>query len=348
MKIYHINLARGFSGGEQQTLALINQHQKEQRSFAVVALKNSPFYDAVTKLGYEVISVSHYMLGHTVKLEKNAILHVHEGHAIYWAAIQNLIKKIPYIITRRLDNPIKSKWLTTFAYSHSAVIVGISQCVSKVIKQRFPTKNIVTIPDSPVIYPVDELAVSKIKQQFQGRFLVIQAGNMIPHKGHDVTLKAAKQLLKNIPNVHIALLGDGEQRETLEAYAKKHQLSNLSFMGKQNHMGDWFAAADLLIHPSYTEGLGSVILEAIQGGLPVIGTNAGGIPDIIEDKKSGLLIPVGDAEELAKAIELIAIDKPLRNQLQQGGKEKLSLFDIQYTASLYFKTYQSLPLSEKK
>lgn len=336
MKIYHVNLARGFSGGEQQTLALIKQHQKEKQPFTVIALTNSPFYKAVSDLGCEVITVRHYLFGHTISLPKDAVCHVHEGHAIYWAAIQHKITRIPYIITRRLDNPIKKKWLTTFAYSNAAAIVGISSCVSEVIQKRFPQQHIVTIPDSPVTYPINHSEVATINAKFSDTFLVIQAGNMIPHKGFDVTVQAATLIQDS--RIHICLLGDGKQRAELEKQAKA--LTNVSFMGRQNNMGDWFTAADLLIHPSYTEGLGSVILEGINTGLPAIGSRAGGIPDIIEHEKSGLLIEPGNAVDLAASIEKIANDLTLKNQLIEGGRNKLSSFMIKHTASLYFAVYQ--------
>lgn len=336
MKIYHVNLARGFSGGEQQTVALIKQHQEEKQDFAVIALANSPFYDAVSNLGCEVITVRHYVLGHTISLPKDAVLHVHEGHAIYWAAIQHRITQTPYIITRRLDNPIKKKWLTIYAYSNASTVVGISTRVSDVVKERLPQQHIVTIPDSPVTYSINQSEVANIKAQFKDKFLVIQAGNIIPHKGFDVTVNAADKLKDS--RIHICLLGDGKQRAELEEQAK--ELTNISFMGRQKNMGDWFAAADLLIHPSYTEGLGSVILEGINAGLPAIGSRAGGIPDIIEHEKSGLLIEPGNSTELALSIDQVANDDSLRNQLIEGGRNKLSSFMIEHTASLYFTVYQ--------
>ena len=342
MNICHVNLATGFSGGERQTLQLIKQQLREGYKLTVVANPKSPFTEEIRRLNCKLVLTTHFLKQHKQSITENCTaIHVHEGRAIYWALIQSKRFNVPYIVTRRIDNSLKNKWLSKLAYNNASVVVGLSNEIVSKIKERHPDARIEKIPSSPVTYPIDQNKVDVIWRQFPNKFLVIQAANLLKHKGHDVTLKAAKLLQKTTPNVHIALLGDGEQRETLEAYTKEHQLTNLSFMGKQNHMGDWFAAADLLIHPSYTEGLGSVILEAIQGGLPVVGTNAGGIPDIIEDKKSGLLVPVGNADELAKAIQLMATDKPLRHKLQQGGKEKLSLFDIKYTASLYLKIYQS-------
>lgn len=113
-------------------------------------------------------------------------------------------------------------------------------------------------------------------------------------------------------------------------------------MGKQDNMGDWFAMADLLIHPSHSEGLGSVILEGMVAGLPVIATIAGGIPDIIDDGKSGLLVEKSNAKQLAEAILSIYQQKGLRDSLIAGGQLKLQQFDIATTSISYRDIYQSI------
>ena len=106
-------------------------------------------------------------------------------------------------------------------------------------------------------------------------------------------------------------------------------------------MGNWFAAADMLVHPSYSEGLGSVILEALEAKLPVVASRAGGIPDIVEDGQSGLLIEPGNAIQLAESILRIKHDPQLQKQLQEGAKHKLSDFRIEHTAERYQAIYQS-------
>jgi glycosyltransferase involved in cell wall biosynthesis len=119
-------------------------------------------------------------------------------------------------------------------------------------------------------------------------------------------------------------------------------VTNVSFEGKQSNMGAWFAAADLMIHPSYSEGLGSVILEAMQANLPVVASNAGGIPDIIEHKKNGLLIEPGNAQQLADAILLLYRDKATRDTYIEANKEILKRFDIRYTSEQYQHIYQTV------
>ncbi|EKO3456618.1 glycosyltransferase family 4 protein [Vibrio fluvialis] len=338
MNICHVNLASGYHGGENQTLQLIKQQIRMGYQLTIVANPKSPFFARVSELPCRVIAASHYLLQHGKRVTDGCeLIHVHEGRAIYWAWLQHALHSVPYMVTRRIDNPLRKKWLSNQAYRQAALLVGLSHEIAARIRDAYPTQTIEIIPSSPVAYPIDDANVAHIKQQFSGKFLVIHAANMLKHKGFDVTLSAAKALAQRAPEVHFALLGDGKERAALEQQAAG--LPNVSFMGKQSNMGDWFAAADLLVHPSYSEGLGSVILEAMGNGLPVIGARAGGIPDIIDHQESGLLIEPGDGLGLANAIETIRSDATLREKLAIGREKKLQGFLIENTAKRYEQLY---------
>lgn len=341
MKICHVNLARGFSGGERQTLLLIKQQLREGLKLIVVARQNSPFAREVEKLPCQLMTTRHWFTNHKTNLRKQCdLIHVHEGQAVYWALIQNLLYGCPYIITRRIDNPLKKKYFSNLAYQRASALVGLSNEIVMVMQSAHPNKKCLRIPSSPVNYPVDQNKVDQIWSAHGYKFLVIQAGNLLKHKGFDVTLQSARLLQEQGIDLHFLILGEGPEKDALMKQAEG--LSNVSFLGKQSDMGTWFASANLLIHPSYSEGLGSVILEAMAAGLPVIGSRAGGIPDIIDDQASGLLIKAGDAEALAMAIKRIAESESLRKQLLVGAREKLKSFDISTTAKLYTELYNEL------
>jgi glycosyltransferase involved in cell wall biosynthesis len=341
MNICHVNLASGYSGGENQTLQLIQQQLSEGYKLKVVVNPKSPFVQAVKALGCEVIFATHFTCAHQRWITKDCdLIHVHEGRAIYWALVQHLLHGTPYIVTRRIDNPLKDRWLANLAYRKAHTLVGLSQEIVNQLAVKHPISKVKKIPSSPVSYPVNLEVVDHIRQKFPNQFLVIQAAKMLKHKGHDVTIQAAKILAKQDINLHIALLGDGKDMPDIEALAAG--VTNVSFEGKQSNMGDWFAAADLMIHPSYSEGLGSVILEAMQANLPVVASNAGGIPDIIEHKKNGLLIEPGNAQQLADAILLLYRDKATRDTYIEANKEILKRFDIRYTSEQYQHIYQTV------
>lgn len=341
MHICHVNLASGYSGGENQTLQLIKQQLQEGYQLTVVANPKSPFAQAVKELGCQVVLAKHYTRSHSREITRDCkLIHVHEGRAIYWALIQHLLYKVPYIVTRRIDNPLKDRWLSNLAYNHAQVLVGISAEVVKQLSLKHSTKQIEKIPSSPVSYPSDSRQAEAIRKKFSDQFLIIQAAKMLKHKGYDVTLAAARLIEQQQLPIHIALLGDGKDMQEIQALAS--ELRNISFEGKQSNMGDWFSAADLLIHPSYTEGLGSVILEAMQSGLPVIASNTGGIPDIISDQKNGLLIEPGNAQQLADSISTLYNNQPDRERYIEAGYATLAHFDIGHTSKLYGEIYTKM------
>jgi L-malate glycosyltransferase len=341
MKICHVNLASGYHGGENQTLQLIKQQLKMGYHLTVVAKPKSPFAQAVSDLGCQCYFTRHFLIGHQRTITADCqVIHVHEGRAIYWAYLQNLIFGIPYVVTRRIDNALKKKGLSNLAYQRSAALVGLSHKIVSCLRQAYPEKPIVLIPSSPVCYSYDAQKVADIQRRFHHRYLVIHAANMLEHKGFDVTIKAARQLQGQAPEVHFILLGDGKIRSELEQQALG--LTNISFVGKQHDMGNWFKAANMLVHPAYSEGLGSVILEALAAKLPVVASRAGGIPDIIDHNQSGLLIEPGNPIQLAESIVRIKCDPRLQQQLQEGAERKLSSFNISYAAEQYQALYWSL------
>lgn len=338
MKICHVNLASGYHGGENQTLLLIEQQLKLGYQLTVVANPKSPFFQRIKTLPCKLIACTHFLTQHAKSITQDCqVIHVHEGRAIYWAWLQHKLHGKPYIVTRRIDNPMSKKWLSVMAYNAASAVVGLSQEIARQVTLRHSQQYIEVIPSSPVSYPVNDQQVAQIRAKFSNQFIVIHAANMLHHKGFDVTIAAARLLKESAPDIHFALLGDGKQRFALEQQAQG--LVNVHFMGKQSNMGDWFSAANVLVHPSYTEGLGSVILEAMGSGLPVVGSRAGGIPDIIEHGVSGLLIEPGCAEELAQAIQKIQRDTSVTAALAAGRLMKLADFDIHYTAQKYESLY---------
>ncbi|MEZ8195332.1 glycosyltransferase family 4 protein [Vibrio cortegadensis] len=340
MHICHVNLATGFSGGERQNLVLIKHQIEMGYDITVVAHPRSPFYDEVEKLPCRLFPTKHFLFNHRRCITNGCtVMHVHEGRAIYWAYIQKLLFGTQYIITRRIDNPLKNKRLSRMAYADATHITGVSNKVVEVILDRHPDAKCSFIPDSPARYPYDPVAVQKIRERFDNKFLIIKAAKMYPHKGFDVAINAAKGL-QSQTDIHFALLGDGPEEESLHQLA--HDIDNVSLVGNQPNIGDWFKAADLLIHTSYTEGMGSVILEAMAAGLPVIGSKAGGIPDVIQDSVSGLLFDVGDAMQLSQLIQKIKRSDELYEQLKLGAKNNLIKFEIETTAQEYEAIYQQI------
>jgi len=125
-----------------------------------------------------------------------------------------------------------------------------------------------------------------------------------PGKGIADLLEAGAMLARQHSNVRLAVVGDGEQRAELAGLAAARRLGQgVLFLGARSDVAELLAGADVYVHPSHFEALPTSILEAMATGLPVVATNVGGVPEIVADGRSGLLVPPRRPLELAAAME---------------------------------------------
>jgi teichuronic acid biosynthesis glycosyltransferase TuaC len=125
-------------------------------------------------------------------------------------------------------------------------------------------------------------------------------GRLVPEKG----LRELMTALSDLPEVRGALVGEGGLRHEIEARAEALG-GRISLPGDRplDEVATWLAAADVLVLPSWAEGTPNVVLEALAAGRPVVATSVGGIPDVVEHGRTGLLVPPGDAAALRAALD---------------------------------------------
>ena len=151
-------------------------------------------------------------------------------------------------------------------------------------------------------------------------------GAVCPGKGHDCLFEALPEIMSQVPDLKLAVLG-GVRRSipfTLELrrLLLEHNLQNrVEWLGIHNHVEAFMSLFDLTVVPSTEETLGLVAIESLAAGTPVVATNTGGLPEIVKHEETGLLVPVGDADALAAAVLKCIGDKDLRRQLGETGQQ---------------------------
>ena len=176
-----------------------------------------------------------------------------------------------------------------------------------------------------------------------GRPRVLFVGRLAPQKGVR-NLVAAAGLLEDM-SAQVLLVGDGPERPALEREAERIGLGDrLHFLGFVAHdrLPAVLAHADLLVLPSLYEELGTVLLEAMQAGLPIVASKTGGIPDVIEDGVNGLLVPPGNPEALAHAIDRLLADRDLAYRLSEGARERGKDYDWEVLAERVLAVYRGV------
>ena len=162
--------------------------------------------------------------------------------------------------------------------------------------------------------------------------LVVMVANMhIEVKGHADLIRAAHLVAARNPDVRFLLVGDGEMRAEFERQAHAAGLDEVvHFLGKRTDVPMLLSGCDLGVLASRAEGLPNAILEYMAAGLAVVATRVGGVPEIIEDEVSGLLVPPGQPEALARAILRALSSDQLRARLAKAGRERaLAKFDFE-------------------
>lgn len=172
---------------------------------------------------------------------------------------------------------------------------------------------------------------------------VVFVGRLAPQKGVR-TLVVAAHLLKN-HRAQILLVGDGPERPALEREIRRLGVENrMHILGFVQHdrVPAVLAHADLLVLPSLYEELGTVLLEAMWSGLPVIASRTGGIPDVVTHEVNGLLVPPGDSEAMARAIDRVLGSPDLARRLGDAARERAKDYDWETLAERVLEAYRSV------
>ncbi len=174
--------------------------------------------------------------------------------------------------------------------------------------------------------------------------LVIYSGRFVQRKGINYLLEAWIEVQRQFPQARLLLLGDGQTLEDTKRYAEKLGISKtVLFLGHVNNVQDYLCSADLFVLPSLQEGLPNALLEAMAAGLPVVATRIGGVEDIVENEKNGLLVPPADSKALAEAIKRLLSNKALAEHLARSGYSTIKKhYSLDSIVKKYLKLYRGL------
>jgi glycosyltransferase involved in cell wall biosynthesis len=145
-------------------------------------------------------------------------------------------------------------------------------------------------------------------------------------------------------NARVLVVGDGPEREALAARAAAAGIAErVTFVGSTRDVIGLYAAMDVLVLPSLQEGSPNVVLEAMACGLPVVASAVGGVPEIIDEERTGYLVAPGDANALARKLALLAHDRARRVQLGRASRRRIEdHFDIRQTVEHHAALYRRL------
>jgi glycosyltransferase involved in cell wall biosynthesis len=181
-----------------------------------------------------------------------------------------------------------------------------------------------------------------------GRHMIFACRQLFPRKGIRFLLEAAAQLKPQFPDLQVVLAGDGFERPALAQLAEALGIgTNVTFLGwvANSDLPPYYRAAAVSVLPSLEEGFGIPAAEAMGCEVPVVASDAGGLPEVVEDGVTGLVVPRGDSTALARAIGSLLADPERRRRMGQAGRERaLRLFDWDRSAEQFEELYREVAI----
>lgn len=340
MHIIHVNLAKGFRGGERQTTLLIRALAGQVKKQTLVCRQDSPMRDELKNVvNIEYVGTAHQLAGHQ-KAGKASIVHAHEAKAVHWAWLHKKLHSTPYVITRRVDTPIKRKWTNRCFYGNADQCVAISTEIKRQLA-GWNSKETLIIPSAMSNFIPDFHVAEEFRACYVDRFIVGHIGALVDrHKGQRLLLAAAEQLQDQYPNLLFVFFGQGEDEQVLKQESK--HLNNVVWAGFKPNIGDFIPALDMFVFPSRNEGLGSILLDVMSAKVPIIATQVGGISDLVKHNETGVLVPPNNANALCIAISQLVGNHVDQTKLTENAYQRLAAFSPQVMVEKYLALYQSI------
>ncbi|MCD4780914.1 MAG: glycosyltransferase family 4 protein [Candidatus Omnitrophica bacterium] len=180
------------------------------------------------------------------------------------------------------------------------------------------------IPD----YQASKQGKQKVREKFQlkpGHMIIGSVARLDPIKGNDILLEAFFRLQQEFPDCYLLLVGSGSQQPMLEERCKEWRIQDrVIFCGYQKNVADLINAMDIFVLASRNEGMGRVLLEAMACQKPIVASRTGGIPELIDDNKNGILVTPQQPEELYSALSQLLRQPDLRRQLGRTGFQRVN------------------------
>jgi glycosyltransferase involved in cell wall biosynthesis len=336
----HIDTARTWRGGQNQVLLTVNGLREIGQRAALVAHPDGELRRRAAE-GLDLVPIAPrtemdlaaaWRLARAVRRLQPDVLHAHDPHAVAMAALALSMGaatttpgQAPALVaSRRVDFRLRGNSLSRWKHRQVDCFIAASDAIRRMlVSDGVPEDRAVTVHEG---IDVDYVAAAPRVNVHETFWLPHDApvvGNvaaLVPHKGQRHLIDAAHLVVREVPDARFLILGEGELRGQLERQVRDYHLEkHVLLPGFRTDVIGCIKDFDVLVMSSVTEGLGTSLLDAMACARPIVATRAGGIPEVVEDGATGLLVPPRDHEAMAAAIVRLLRDGPRRRQMGEAG-----------------------------
>jgi L-malate glycosyltransferase len=342
----HIDTARTWRGGQNQVLVTVLGMRSAGHRAMLVAHADGELRRRASE-GLELLVLAPrtemdlsaaWRLSRAIKQLRPDVVHAHDPHGVAMAALALSMstqpKRAPLVAARRVDFRLKGNALSRWKYDQVDLFICASEAIRQmVVADGVAESRAVTVHEGIDLGHVAAAQPAALHEELwlpHGSPIVGNVAALVPHKGQRHLVDAAALVVREVPDARFVIAGEGELRPALE-----HQIKHLGLQkhvllaGFRPDILSIHKAFDVFVMSSVTEGLGTSLLDAMACGKPVVATAAGGIPEVVRDGETGILVPPRDHHAMADAIVRLLKDRELSLRMGRAG---LSLAHARFSA----------------
>ena len=340
-------LALGLPVGGTEVLACrLGQRLRDEFDFVFVCLDEiGSLGESLQDQGFNVVSLKRQpgidwrcslRLSRLIRQEKVDAVHAHQYTPFFYSMTARMFgSRVPVLFTEHgrfhPDYPRRKRMIFNRCFlRRKDRVVGVGNAVrqSLILNEGIPETRVGVIYNGIDMSPYQHGQNGADRAQVRGElqlkdndFVVAQVARLDYLKDHLTAIRAIERVARECDRVRLLLVGDGPERAAIEAEIQKRGVSShVRLLGIQSDVSRILAASDAFLLTSISEGIPLTIIEAMCAGLPVVSTRVGGIPEIVEDEMTALLVAACDDEGLARRLLRLAADAQLREAMGQRGR----------------------------
>src|SRR5947199_3941814 len=325
----HVDTARTWRGGQNQVLLTVNGLRAMGHRAALVAHPDGELRRRAAE-GLDLIPLAPrtemdlsaaWRFSRVVKELAPDVIHAHDPHGVAMASLALSLgaasaRSLPALVaSRRVDFHLRGNSFSRWKHRQVDCFIAASEAIRQMLlADGVPAARMVTVHEGIDVDHVVAAPPVNVHETFWLPHDAPVVGNvaaLVPHKGQRHLIEAAHLVVREIPDARFIILGEGELREHLEHLVKEHRLEkHVLLPGFRTDVLGCIKGFDLFAMSSVTEGLGTSLLDAMGCERAIVATRAGGIPEIVADGETGVLVPPRDHAAMARAIVGLLEDEP--------------------------------------